>query len=149
MMSELKRKLLEECKRMQLETITNLKSVMDDAQKSANEYGSPRDRYDSYRTQLLRKRDMFAQQLHKANEQLDALDKIDVEKEMTEVQFGSLVITDKQKLFISIGLGKVVLNNKEYYAISPLVPIFEAMRSKKAGDEFEFRGNKGIINEIQ
>ncbi len=79
-MQDIKRRLLETCKDEQQKAIDNLKKVVDDAQKSANEYGAPKDRYDSYRTQLLRKRDRFAQQLQKANEQLDTLHMIDPEK---------------------------------------------------------------------
>ncbi len=147
-MSSLKKRLIEECKNMQLETIKNLKMVIDDAQKSANEYGMPKDRYDSFRTQLMRKRDMFSQQLLKANEQLDALNKIDLKLEMRAVEFGALVITDKQKLFISIGLGKFNFEEDDYYAISPLVPIFQAMEGKKQGESFNFRGADILIKEI-
>lgn len=147
-MHDLKKALIEKCKSIQQESIKNLKVTVDDAQKSANDYGAPKDRYDSYRTQLLRKRDMFAQQLQKANEQLDALNKIDAERIFEKVEFGTLVITDKQKLFISIGLGKVEIESHEIYAISPLVPIYEAMEGKKEGEYFNFRGTESMIKEI-
>ncbi|MEZ5083236.1 MAG: hypothetical protein R2750_07280 [Bacteroidales bacterium] len=145
---EIKQRLIERCRELLLETENNLKSVIDDAQKAANEYGLPRDRYDSFRTQLLRKRDMFAQQLAKNNEQLNLLEKIDPDKKLSRVEFGALVITEYQKLFISISLGKMSIDGEEYYAISAAVPVYKAMEHKKAGEEFIFHGKKNKIISI-
>jgi len=64
------------------------------------------------------------------------------------VHFGSAVITDKQKLFISIGLGKFDYDGDTWYAISPRVPLYEAMKGKKAGDTFEFNGQKSTIKDV-
>jgi len=147
-MNSLKRRLIEKCKSIQLENINNLKMVIDDAQISANEYGMPKDRYDSFRAQQMRKRDMFSQQLLKASEQFDTLNMINPEMEMNSVKFGALVITDKQKLFISISLGKIDLDGEDYYAISPLVPFFQAMENKKQGEFFNFRGTESHIKKI-
>jgi len=122
--------------------------VIEDAQISANEYGMPKDRYDSFRAQQMRKRDMFSQQLLKASEQFDTLNMINPEMEMNSVKFGALVITDKQKLFISISLGKIDLDGEDYYAISPLVPFFQAMENKKQGESFNFRGTESHIKKI-
>ena len=144
----MKKKLLSACKDLQLASIASLKSTVDEAQKSANEYGAPKDRYDSFRTQLLRKRDMFAQQLVKANEQLDVLKRIDPEKECLGVEFGAVIITNKQNLFISIGLGKVPTEEAVFYAISPAVPIYKAMEGKKAGEEFAFNNITYKIEKI-
>lgn len=144
----MKKKLLSACISLQSESINALKSAVDEAQKAANEYGFPKDRYDSFRTQLLRKRDMFAQQLARASEQMDLLKRIDPEKEYSKVEFGALVITDKQKMFISIGLGKVQVDDDTFYAISPAVPIYKAMEGKKEGEEFTFNNITGKIEKI-
>lgn len=74
----LKEQLIAHCKNLQLETIKILESTMLEIQDSANDYGAPKDRYDSYRNQLSRKRDMVAKQLQQANEQFVLLDRIDV-----------------------------------------------------------------------
>lgn len=145
---EIKRKLLAKCRENILNTIKNLETVIAETQKSANEYGLPKDRYDSFRSQLLRKRDMFAQQLAKNNEQLSLLEKIDADKKLPRVEFGALVITENQKLFISISLGKMSIDGEEYYAISAAVPVYKAMEHKKAGEEFIFNGKKNKIISI-
>jgi hypothetical protein len=137
-MSEIKQKILEACLLLQHETIKNLKFEVEEGQKAANEYGLPKDRYDSFRTQLLRKRDMFAQQLAKANEQLELLMRINPDKNYAMVEFGAVIITNRQNLFISIGLGKIQVEGNVFYAISPAVPIYKAMEGKKVGEEFTF-----------
>jgi len=145
---DIKTKLLEGCEKQLAETINNLKSEMEEGQKAANEYGLPKDRYDSFRTQLLRKRDMFAKQLAKANEQLDILIQIDTTKKYSKVEFGAVIVTNKQNLFISIGLGKIPVDNNDFYAISPAVPIYKVMEGKREGEEFAFNNVAFKIEKI-
>ena len=145
---KLKKDLLQSCMNGIEEKAESLRKVMDDAQQSANDYGQPKDRYDSYRAQLLRKRDMFGQHLAKIMEQKSILEKLDPEKSYETVTFGALVITDTQKVFVSIGMGKLECNGMEYYVVSPIVPFFRSMEGKKVGDIFEFRGQKITILDI-
>ncbi len=147
-LSELKMELLNACFVEIDDRADSLRKVMDDAQQSANDYGQPKDRYDSYRTQLLRKRDMFGQQLNKIFRQRNLLEKVDPEKSCELVEFGSMVITDKQKIFIAVGLGKFSYKDEDYFVISQAVPFYKAMESKGAGDAFEFRGQKFEILEV-
>lgn len=144
----IKQKLIHTCEKLQKEKIDALQSAMDEAQQAANEYGGPKDRYDSFRMQQLNKKDMFANQLQKANSEFIALEKIKEIISIKKVEYGAVVHTDTQKLFISIGLGKVELDNDVYYAISPNVPIFEAMKGLKKNDTFTFRGKKSKIIDI-
>src|SRR5271157_1464653 len=109
---ELKRKLVEECRQQLQKVVNNLKAAMDEAQQSANEYGPPKDRYDSFRMQQLRKKDMFGQQMKKSLDEFYALEKIETKTEMTKAGFGAVVFTSDKKIFISIGLGKIILDNE-------------------------------------
>ncbi|MCD4745952.1 MAG: GreA/GreB family elongation factor [Bacteroidales bacterium] len=146
--SLLKEKLFNECLKQQMKSVDNIKVAISEAQKSANEYGQPKDRYDAYRIQLLRKRDMFANQLKIGLEQIETLHKINLSINHDIVNFGALVITDEQKLFVSISLGKIMIDNETYYAISPMVPFYKAMKGLKKGDTFDFRGRKLKILDI-
>lgn len=145
---ELKRKLVTECKRQQQKVVDNLKLVMNEAQQSANEYGPPKDRYDSFRMQLLRKKDMFGQQLEKAMTELLALEKIDLKNEMNKIGFGSIIITSDQKIFISIGLGKLIVEKDNFLAVSLMVPLSKAIVGKQKGDIAEFNDQKIEIKEV-
>ncbi len=144
----LKEKIIEVCKQQQLATIANLKREMDEHQQLANDYGPPRDRYDAFRSQMLRRRDIFAEQLQKANEELFTLDKIKPNEVKTKVEFGSIVITDKQKLFIATSMGKVTIDNEVFFCISPAVPIYKAIEGKKTGDAITFNNNRFVIADV-
>jgi transcription elongation GreA/GreB family factor len=145
---ELKRKLVEECRQQLQKTVNNLQSAMDEAQQSANEYGPPKDRYDSFRMQQLRKKDMFGQQIKKSLDELYALEKIDLKTEMIKAGFGAVVLTNEQKIFISIGLGKLTLDNEIYYAVSVHVPLALALEGKQKGDIYEINGKKLEILDV-
>ena len=144
----LKKALWEKCISTEEENIGRLKNEIDEAQRLSNEYGAPKDRYDPYRTKLMRQRDLYAQQQAKAEQMLDVLKKVPIEKDFETVAFGALVITEKQKLFVSAAIGKVEFQDECYYAISPLVPVYKAMEGKKAGDTFTVNGNPFTIKEI-
>ena len=145
---ELKKKILQACIDQQMQVINNLKQEMEEASEGAEDYGLPKDMYDSYRNQLMGKRDMFAQQIEKVKEQVEILRRIDLSKPCETARFGAVVVTNTQKLFISTGIGKVKVNGDEYFAISALVPFFTAIQNKKTGEEFEFRGQKQQILEV-
>jgi hypothetical protein len=138
----LKSKIIDACKQHQLETIANLKREMDEHQQLANDYGPPKDRYDAFRSQMLRRRDIFAEQLQKANEELYTLDKIKPIEEKTKVEFGAIIITDKQKLFVATGMGKIVIDGETYFCISPAVPVYKVLEGMKVGDTTTFNNNK-------
>jgi len=147
-LKEIKEKLTEKCIVQQTEVIRQLELEIAEAQKMANDYGQPKDRYDAFRTKLMRQIEMYAGQLDKAKMVLNTLQILPSNKDLTKVEFGALVITNKQKLFISAGLGKIELEGETYFAISPQVPIFNALKDKKAGDKVEFNGNSIEISEI-
>jgi len=145
---KLKQKILDACFEQQTKVIENLKVVMEEVADSAEEYGLPKDLYDSYRNQMMSKRDMFAQQLLKINEQVDILRRIDMSRTYHQVRFGAVVITETQRLFVATGIGKITVDGQEYFVISAMVPFYSAIDGKKVGDSFEFKGKKETILEL-
>jgi len=145
---ELKLKLHQKCVEKQKEILENAKAAMDEAQIAANEYGAPRDRYDSFRAQLLRKRDLHAAQYEKAKNELDFLEKLDPTNHNKLLTINTLVITNKQRFYVSVGLGKIVLPEGEFYAISPLAPIYQSLKEKTTGSTVVFNGQKITILEL-
>lgn len=143
-----KKGLIEACREKLEEVIGELQEVISDAQASANDYGPPKDRYDSYRNQLMRRNEMYSQQMQKALEQKKALDLIDPDQPLDQVEFGAVVITGKQRLFIAAPIGKVQFGGQEYFVVSPHVPVYKAMRGKKAGEEYVFNNKKDTIREV-
>ena len=144
----IKEKLLAKCIAIKEESEVNVLAAMNDAQQSANEYGAPKDRYDSFRAQLMRKRDMLAQQLSVLEEELRYLRQIKPGTISKKVEAGALVKLDSQTLYIVAGIGKMVLEDEVFYVVSPVVPLVAAMHNLKAGDSFTFRGTSMKILEI-
>ncbi len=144
----IKKRLLEKSIEIKEESKAHSLSAMADAQKAANEYGPARDRYDSFRTQVMRKRDMLAQQLAVVEEELRFLHQINLDKPSTKIESGAMVVLDKQTIFILLGIGKIEMDGNDYYVISPVVPLATAMKELKAGDSFKFRGKSMKILEV-
>ena len=143
-----KDRLLALCIGIKEESAANIQAAMDDAQQSANEYGSPKDRYDSFRAQLMRKRDMLAQQLAQTEEELRFLRQIKPGVISKRVEPGSLVALNSQILYVLLGIGKVTIDGVTVYVVSPVVPLVESMKNLKSGDSFSFRGQNMTIKEI-
>lgn len=144
----LKKNIYDECEKTQMKKIKHLESAMAEAERAAHDDKNTTDMFDSHMMQLIRKRDMFAKQLEQELENLKILHRIDQTIHHDRVEFGVVVITDVQKVFVSIGLGKIIVDSDTYYAISLRVPFFQAMDGKKVGDTFEFRGKKVKILDI-
>ncbi|NQU80259.1 MAG: hypothetical protein HQ543_01920 [Bacteroidetes bacterium] len=143
-----KRKLIEKCLEQQDQNVLNAKSAMDDIQESAIDYGQPQEHYDSYKSQLLRKRDVFAKQYEQAKTERKLLERIDIEKVCNSVGFGAVVVTDDQKFIICISLGKITFNNETIYGISLKVPLYKVMEGLEKGSSFEFNEKKYQIKDI-
>jgi transcription elongation GreA/GreB family factor len=146
--TEIKAALIEACRKKILETIANLEAVMADAQQQANDYGPPKDRYDAFRTQLMRRRDMMAEQMSKEMNELKAIDRLDPRKILDTIGFGAVVMTDDQNYFLSISMGNMELDGISYFMISPMVPMGQALSGKKKNETTDFRGKKIKVLEV-
>jgi len=135
---DFKKKLFDYCSFIQKNKINDLRLLVDETQQSANEYGPPKDRYDSFRSQLLRKRDMYAQQLEIMISEQNILKNIDINKVYTNICLGAFVVTNSQKIFVAIGLGKITFENDTIFVISTNVPFYNSIKGKIKGEEIVF-----------
>jgi hypothetical protein len=145
---EFKKKLYDRCLEILEERAETARKQMNEVQEDANEAEQEHDVFDGSRSELLRKRDIYAEQLQKAVDEIQILKKVSFDDITEQVEFGAVVITNKQKIFIALGLGKVNLDNDVYYVISKDVPIYKAMEGLKKGDEFEFNNMKFTIKDL-
>ena len=133
----------------QQEHIANIaKQEMDSAQQQSNEYGANVDRYDSYRTKMMRSRDMYAKQYSNAQTGVRYLQDLLKLPPFDTVEHGAVVITDRQNFLLSIGAGKFMVGNRVFFAISAQTPIYLALKGKRVGDELVFNGQRQTIKEI-
>ena len=124
------------------------KQEMDSAQQQSNDYGANVDRYDSYRTKMLRSRDMYAKQYSNALAGIRYLQDLLKMSPFDTVEHGAVVVTDRQAFLLSIGAGKFMVGNTVFFAISAQTPIYAALKGKKVGDELVFNGQRQTIKEI-
>ena len=81
------------------------------------------------------------------NQQLE-VSQIDIQIEHKRVELGSLVKTNRGTYFISIGIGKLEVNNEDYYSISFASPIGKVLHNKKIGDSFQFQEKEFKVLDI-
>ena len=133
----------------QQEHIANIaRQEMDSAQQQSNDYGANVDRYDSYRTKMLRSRDMYAKQLSNALAGIRILQDLQKLPPFDTAEHGAVVVTDRQQFLLSIGAGKFMVGNRPFFAISAQTPISAALRGKRVGDTIVFNGMGQTIREI-
>jgi hypothetical protein len=143
-----KKQIFNKCLEMHMEKIRHLETAMEEVEKIAHEYEQPSDDFDSHKMELIGSRDMYAKQLQTEMDLLEILNKINLNTINEKVEFGSVVVTDMQRVFISIGIGKVIIAKDTYYAISPQVPFYQTMKGLKKGDVFDFRGRQVKILDV-
>ena len=145
---ELKKTIYNRCLEILENNAETARQTMNEIQIDANEAEQEHDVFDGSRAELLRERDIYAEQLQKAIDDIHILKKVSFDGLEDKVEFGAVVITDKQKIFIALGLGKVEVNKDTYYVISKDVPIYKAMEGLKKGDTFQFNNNTFEIKDV-
>ncbi len=148
--------IIQACIAQQQEIAATARQEMESAQQQSNDYGANVDRYDSYRTKMMRARDMYARQLSNANAGIRVLQELLNLPPLDRAEHGSIVITNKQRFFLSIGAGKFLVPHRSaesvpqetFFAISAQTPIYMAIKGKAAGDTLTFNGSTQTITEI-
>lgn len=141
-MSEIKRSLYDLCLSQVQERITRLQTEMKALKVSAetDTKSSMGDKYETAREMINLEKGKIDQQLAEALKAKQVLDSIDSEKSNWTCVLGSLVGTPNANYFLSISIGKVSLDDTDYFIISPMSPIGQQLLDKKAGDQFSFGG---------
>lgn len=143
-----KKKLIDGCFDYLQQQYNLAKQCADEIQEQINDYGPNKDRYDSFRTKLMRSKEMYFQQMENTANQIKTLTLIDFNKKYSEVEFGAIVVTDVQNYFIATGIGKIMIEDSNFLVISVTAPLFSAMRNKQPNDVINFNGIKQKIKTI-
>ena len=106
------------------------------------------DKYETTREMMQLEIEKNMLQLNKYDLQKNELLKIDSQKTHKKVELGSLVFTPENTYFISIGLGKIEIDNEAVFCISLISPIGKIIQNKKAGEKFNFQGKEIFITKI-
>lgn len=144
----LKKIIIQACIDILEESIQTSKDRIQEIIQTANDYEGDHDMFDPFKEDMMKKKDLQVKQLEKYLEDLKLIKKADPKRITEKVEFGSVIITDKQKMFVSAALGKITVNGEPYFAISTQVPVFKAMKDMKVGDTFKINDNQFTIKEV-
>jgi len=138
---EIKLKLLKHCQANVAHKISIAKEGINSAQESSKQEtkSSAGDKHETARALMQHEIDKSKMNLSKALELEYELSKINPDIKNERVTTGSLIVTNNGIFFISIGLGKIELEEKDYYAISIVSPLGQVLKDKKAGDKIDFQ----------
>jgi len=106
------------------------------------------DKHETGRTMMHLEEEKSRMQYMEVDKERQNLLKIDIDKEFEKVETGSLVSTTNGDYFITIGIGRVNLEDKTYYCISKDSPIGAQMIGKKVGESISFNKNTIVIKDI-
>ena len=121
--------------------IISVQEMLQDTINSRNSdnKSSAGDKHETSRAKIQIEIDQLTKQLALLNRQKQQLNSIDFSKNNEKATIGSLVKTNNGTYLISIGFGKVIIENEVFYAISLASPIGTLFNNKLKGDKFIFR----------
>lgn len=124
--------------------------AMRQAQEAANneEKSSAGDKYETGRAMGHLQKDMHARQLAELVRELAALHAVNTGQLYPEARSGAFLRADRLAFFISIGLGRQIVNGETILFLSPNAPLALALQNKRAGDPVVFNRETMILREI-
>lgn len=133
--------------------IRELQNTLQDLSASAasDTKSSAGDKHETARAMIQIEQENIRKQLDLILEQKAFLEKIvpDLyEKAMAAVRPGGLVKTNKGYLFVSVALGKIVVDGKTITAISPKSPLGSKLLGLRVNDTAEINSASYIIQEV-
>lgn len=143
-----KRKIVESCIQSLENSAQDVRNTIDEIIQIAADYEGDHDMFDPFKDDMMKKKDLHVEKLQKYLDDIKLMHKLDPKRLCEQVEFGAVVITDKQKMFIAAALGKITIDNETYYAISTQVPVFKAMQGLKKGEMFTINNNQFKIIDL-
>ncbi len=106
------------------------------------------DKYETGRAMLQLEREKAGRQLAEIENLKEALSRIELDHNSSQIRMGSLVYTSNANYFLSVSLGLIQLEGFSAYAISSQTPIGMLLMGKTVEDTITFNGNSFTIKTI-
>lgn len=137
----LKEKLFEHCLEIIEQKIQLAQNALKSAHEGINQEGksSMGDKYETSKAMLDLEKEKIQSQLSASLQLKRNLVQIKPQKIQNEVGFGSIVQTNQGIYFFGVGLGKIKFHQKDYFVISLVSPLGQALLGKKTGDQITFQ----------
>ncbi len=151
MSSTLKEVLYQHCLAYVQNRVKAIQDSLSSSQESANSEtkSTAGDKHDTARAMMQLEVEQKSQQLMEAQKLNIGLSQINPDLKLATVQLGALVTTNNGIYYIAISIGKVAINDQNYFVISPSSPIGQALFGLKKGETAEFNGKKMVVEEVE
>jgi len=147
---QLKSKLYNKCVDYVGQRMSHIQSAIEAATESGNDEtkSSAGDKHETGRAMMQLEQEKNAKQLIETLELKKLLDRINPNQQSQRAALGSLVITNKEKFYISISAGKLEIDSEIYFAISPTSPIALKLIGLTVNEEMKFNNSLYFIQHI-
>lgn len=147
---DFKEKIYESYLRILEDKIQLFRNNLDELRESgSNETKSTAgDKYETALAMLHIEQENTNRQLKEALKQKVLFSKIDPTVSTSKIINGSLIKTDKGYFFLSIALGKIIVDGITVIALSPHSPLGQKLMRLKANDTAEMNGARYIIESV-
>ena len=147
----IKKQLYQQLQQQVDQRVSNAQKAMKAAEDSKNNEtkSSAGDKFETSRAMMQGEEERNKIQLVKAVDLQRQLAQIDITKTSKIVVLGSIVYSNQGNYFLSIGLGKIVLEDTTYFAISLASPIGQLLFGKSEKDVVNFRGKRIEIQRLE
>lgn len=142
-----KSRLMDLCKHKAQSQLDDLTAAFVKVKESieGEDKSSAGDKYETARAMAQTEMERLGFQLQKARTEFNVLSMIDPGATTEHVQIGSIVETKSKTMFVAIALGKVNLDGKDVFVISPSSPIGQLILGKSAGFTYSLGSNTDSI----
>jgi transcription elongation GreA/GreB family factor len=146
-----KQKVYQEFQQVLKDKIDRLQQQLAELKEStANETKSTvGDKYETTRALLQTEQDTVRKKIQEARDQQVLYHQIDSTVTSAVVRPGSLVKSSNGWFFISVALGKIVIDDKTVIAISPFSPMGQSLMGSTANNTIEIKGIYYLLELIE
>lgn len=148
---KVRKQLFDLCNAFADARITAAQEAMQQAREAANaeEKSSAGDKYETGRAMAHLEKEKASAQLAAGNKLKEVLIKINPNHRVARAALGSVVITNNGNYYLAISAGKLMVEDKEYLAVSPASPIGMQLMGCEAGSTLSFQGKLFLILAVE
>ena len=106
------------------------------------------DKHETGRAMVQLEQEKIGNQLLELEAMYNELQKLEHQNTSLTISKGSLIETTSGLFYLSVGLGKVIIENTTFFVLSPQSPFGKQLIGLKKGDVVMFNGKESKINMI-
>ncbi|MHA8059467.1 3-oxoacyl-ACP synthase [Aquirufa nivalisilvae] len=106
------------------------------------------DKYETGREMMQREMDKCSALIDQNRHSMQIIQHVPIHRTYESIDKGALIVTDRGSYYMLVGLGKISLEQKDYFAISPESPIGSLFLGKKVGEYILLREQKITVQGI-